>query len=369
MAVSISTESMIRGYHVYQDIWSSHINESLPCKRERHNLHDPFAVSVLKDADVVGHVPRKISTICYVFLGRPGSIITCKVTGTRRYSSDLPQGGMEIPCLLEFKGEQSVVEKARKLLNEKLNTCVPTTPTVAPAVSEPVKRASVNTTSIPVEKSTPGLNTIPTLVSNVSEPLKKASDAPPAKKVRMAVHVPSVVDRDYSIWVKFGKLVLTTSQREEIDHGERLKDYHINFAQEIIRSQFQINGLQSTLLQSSRKITCNKLQVIHSRGNHWIVASTILSDAGCVDVYDSLYDSLDDGSVDIITHLFGELKINMAPLKKQHGSSDCGLFAIASAVHLSKKCSPAEADFNQLLMRPHLIKCFEEYKMTRFPTY
>ena len=146
---------MIRGYHVYQDIWSSHINESLPCKRERHNLHDPFAVSVLKDADVVGHIPRKISTICYVFLGRPGSTITCKVTGTRRYSSDLPQGGMEIPCLLEFKGEQSVVEKARKLLNEKLNTCVPTTPTVAPAVSEPVKRASVNTTSIPVEKSTP----------------------------------------------------------------------------------------------------------------------------------------------------------------------------------------------------------------------
>ena len=97
-------------------------------------------------------------------------------------------------------------------------------------------------------------------------------------------------------------------------------------------NQFHINGLQS-----SRKITCNKLQVIHSRGNHWIVASTILSDAGCVDVYDSLYDSLDDSSVDIVTHYFGESKINMAPMKKQHGRSDCGfIFAIASAVHLSK---------------------------------
>ena len=64
-----------------------------------------------------------------------------------------------------------------------------------------------------------------------------------------------------------------------------------------------------------------------------------------------MYDSLDDGSVNIVTHLFGEPKINMAPMKKQHESSDCKLFATASAVHLSKKCSPAEVD-----------------KRTRFPT-
>ena len=50
------------------------MNESLPSKRERHNSHDPFAVAVLKDADVVGQVP-----ICYVFLGQPGSTITCRV--------------------------------------------------------------------------------------------------------------------------------------------------------------------------------------------------------------------------------------------------------------------------------------------------
>ena len=37
------------------------MNESLPCKRERHNSHDPFAVPVLKDANVVGHVPRNIA--------------------------------------------------------------------------------------------------------------------------------------------------------------------------------------------------------------------------------------------------------------------------------------------------------------------
>ena len=92
-----------------------------------------------------------------------------------RNSSDLSQGGMKIPCLLEFKGEHSVVEKARKLLNEKLNTC-----SYHPNCCFYCLRASVNTTSI-VEKNTPGLNTIPTLVFIVSKPLKKASDIPSAK--------------------------------------------------------------------------------------------------------------------------------------------------------------------------------------------
>ena len=39
------------------------INASLPCKRERHNSRDPFALAELKDDDVVGHIPRKILTI------------------------------------------------------------------------------------------------------------------------------------------------------------------------------------------------------------------------------------------------------------------------------------------------------------------
>ena len=37
-----------------------------------------------------------------LFLRRGGSI-RCKVTGSRHYSSDLPQGGLKIPCSLLFK--------------------------------------------------------------------------------------------------------------------------------------------------------------------------------------------------------------------------------------------------------------------------
>ena len=51
-------------------------------------------------------MPRRISTLYYVFLRRDGAV-SCVVTGTRRYSYDLPQGGMEIPCQLKFTSDDS----------------------------------------------------------------------------------------------------------------------------------------------------------------------------------------------------------------------------------------------------------------------
>ena len=115
---SFSIESMVRGHHIYKDMWCPHIGEELTCQQERHNYHDPFAVSVLKSSVIVGHVPRHISAICYVFLGKHYSSISCKITGSRRYSHDLPQGGMEVPCTLTFQGQKGFVEKARKMLTK-----------------------------------------------------------------------------------------------------------------------------------------------------------------------------------------------------------------------------------------------------------
>ncbi len=53
---SFSIEAMVRGYHAYKDIWTAVVGEELPCQRERANPRDPFAVAVLKDEAVVGHV-------------------------------------------------------------------------------------------------------------------------------------------------------------------------------------------------------------------------------------------------------------------------------------------------------------------------
>ena len=106
---------MIRGYHEYKDIWEATKGEELLCRRENDNYHDPFSVSVVKEDRIVGHVPKKISTVCLLFLRRGGSIV-CVVTGHRRYSQDLPQGGLEIPCTLSFSGESTYIEKAKHCL-------------------------------------------------------------------------------------------------------------------------------------------------------------------------------------------------------------------------------------------------------------
>ncbi len=73
-------------------------------------------MAVIKGADVVGHVPRKISTMCSMFLRRVGSVIVCTITGSRRHSIDLVQGGMEVPCKYLFTGEEVFIKKLKRLL-------------------------------------------------------------------------------------------------------------------------------------------------------------------------------------------------------------------------------------------------------------
>ena len=111
-------ESCVRGYHVYKDLWDVSIGEDILCEREPFNNADRYAVAVLKDDTVVGHIPRKISQICSLFLARGGTI-TCTPIGGRRYSSDLPQRGWEIPCKLAFTGKSKEVEKVKTLFARK----------------------------------------------------------------------------------------------------------------------------------------------------------------------------------------------------------------------------------------------------------
>ena len=77
---SFTIEAMIRGYHIYRDNWSAVIDEELPCEKVLNNLADPFAVGLMKDGTIVGHVPRKISFVGSLFLQRNGSIV-CRVAG------------------------------------------------------------------------------------------------------------------------------------------------------------------------------------------------------------------------------------------------------------------------------------------------
>ena len=101
---------------MYQSDWTPFLGEILQCSREVSNAHDPFAIKVTKDGNVVGHLPKKISSTCSLFI-RNGGIIYCEVTDpNRRYSRDLVQGGLEIPCVITLQGTRDLIEKATKLL-------------------------------------------------------------------------------------------------------------------------------------------------------------------------------------------------------------------------------------------------------------
>jgi len=91
----------IRGFHVYNTVGTPVIGEELICCREPSNTMDLYAVSVIKDSIIVGHLPRKISAVCALFIDLGGRI-NCCVTRSRHYSKDLPQGGLEIPCKIFF---------------------------------------------------------------------------------------------------------------------------------------------------------------------------------------------------------------------------------------------------------------------------
>jgi len=98
---SYESEQVVCGHRVYKSIWTPFIGEELICHQESGNTSDPFAVAVLKPDSpggmVVGHVPRKISAACSVFL-ELGGTIRCTITGPRQYSRDLRQGGLDVSC-------------------------------------------------------------------------------------------------------------------------------------------------------------------------------------------------------------------------------------------------------------------------------
>ena len=64
-----SVDRCIRDHNVYKDIWIPTAGEELACARENSNTEDPYAIAVTRDSTVVGHVPRKLSAACTLYLG------------------------------------------------------------------------------------------------------------------------------------------------------------------------------------------------------------------------------------------------------------------------------------------------------------
>ena len=93
---------------MYKDICTAAVGEVFLCKREDGNRSNPFAVAVMRDG-VIRHVPRNISSVFSLYV-RLGGLIICR---SKQFSEDLPQGGLEIPCVLSFEGTLNIQLKLR----------------------------------------------------------------------------------------------------------------------------------------------------------------------------------------------------------------------------------------------------------------
>ena len=192
------------------------------------------------------------------------------------------------------------------------------------------------------------------------------SDTEPAtKKPRAADKITETVG------LKLEKNILTWCDKEVISNELELNDHHINYCQCLLKKQFPlIGGLLLTLLQNKpikQKIVCG-LQIIHcNEKNHWIVASRLDSCHSPVKIYDSLYKSIHKETITVVQNMFkkvGKFKIEIADIRVQKGSTDCGVFTIAVATSLLYGINPS---YKQDIMRDHLLCCLDSGSLSVFP--
>ena len=135
-------------------------------------------------------------------------------------------------------------------------------------------------------------------------------------------------------WLTCANIELTIVDRCIITSGNLLSDKHIDFAQALLRKHHkELTGLNSTLLLANHRNLASSapsLQILHTRGNHWIVATTSGYPIGSPKVFDSLHASIDLPMQKLLSLLYGSAaKVEYGP--KQLGVKDCGVYTIATA--------------------------------------
>ena len=89
----------VKGYHTYKEEWEAAVGEELKYEREKNNVKNPYAVVVVRENVIVGHLPGKISRISAFFL-KWQSKISCKVLGRHRYSVTREIPFVNFRCLI-----------------------------------------------------------------------------------------------------------------------------------------------------------------------------------------------------------------------------------------------------------------------------
>ena len=78
-------------------------------------VEDKYAMALTFNDTTVGHVLKFLSKITHFFLKLRGDLVM-KITGQRRYSQELDQGGMELPRTYVFTSTDAEMHAKLEML-------------------------------------------------------------------------------------------------------------------------------------------------------------------------------------------------------------------------------------------------------------
>ena len=180
--------------------------------------------------------------------------------------------------------------------------------------------------------------------------------------------------QEYSYWIK--DLSLFPVDKESIVCGRWLTDAVITAGQKLLKQAHpHMGGLQPTILGLSLTFEVQRsefVQVLHIGGNHWLTVSNIGCPHATVHIFDSLPNiDLPSCTKAQIAALLctdkHQIQLEFQCVQLQHGSSDCGTFALAYAASLCTRKSPTQTIYIQNMLREHLLHGIETGVLTEFP--
>ena len=114
------------------------------------------------------------------------------------------------------------------------------------------------------------------------------------------------------------------------------------------------------------------MQVLHSGGNHWVTISTVGCPPSTIKVFDSLYSTIPTHTKEQICALLmsmqATINVQYVGVQKQRSGCNCGLYALAFATAICAGEMPQLLQFDEKVMRSHLLRCLEEEDIIPFPS-
>ena len=101
--------------------WEPEIGETLDTKQEPLNEYDRFAVAVLKNNQIVGHLSqgesgRFAKTVFRFLNANDQNICQVEIRGKRTNPEGKDREGLQVPCILCFTGQNEYIEMLKKHL-------------------------------------------------------------------------------------------------------------------------------------------------------------------------------------------------------------------------------------------------------------